>query len=52
MITSLREVYWLHFFHSDAAVWSSLRQSHLADFVTGLASGLQVGLGTIQSIPA
>merc|ERR1711936_865414 len=27
--------------YSDAAVWSSLRQSHLADFVTGLASGLQ-----------
>jgi len=27
--------------YSDAAVWSSLRQSHLSDFVTGLASGLQ-----------
>merc|ERR1712012_49796 len=27
--------------YSDDAVWSSLRQSHLSDFVTGLASGLQ-----------
>ena len=27
---------------SDEAVWASLRQSHLAEFVSGLALGLQV----------
>ena len=27
--------------YSDEAVWAALRQSHLADFVTGLKSGLQ-----------
>jgi len=27
--------------HLNSTVWSSLRQSHLSDFVTGLASGLQ-----------
>jgi ABC-type multidrug transport system fused ATPase/permease subunit len=27
--------------YSDEAVWSALRQSHLAEFVSGLPAGLQ-----------
>ena len=37
--------------YSDEAVWAALRQSHLADFVTGLKSGLQnLSLGQRQLI--
>lgn len=40
--------YFVIFLASDEAVWASLRQSHLATFVSGLAQGLQV---TYPGIP-